>query len=122
MIRKAIKLQHILPMLLGVVCFAANAEPIVYTYDSLSRITGINYGNGRAVVSYTYDAAGNRLSQNTIGAELLPPNLVITSPANGTVVATASVTVTGTASDAGQGNSGIASVTVNGIPATGGTA
>lgn len=105
-----------------VLCSQAFAEPVTYTYDSLSRLTAVNYGSGKAVVSYTYDAAGNRLSQTTTGAELSPPNLVITSPANGAVVATASVTVTGTASDAGQGDSGIASVTVNGIPATGGTA
>lgn len=105
-----------------VLCPSALAEPVSYTYDSLNRLTGVNYGNGKTVVSYTYDTAGNRLSQITTGAELSPPILVISSPANGAVVATASVTVTGTASDAGQGDSGIASVTVNGIPATGGTA
>ena len=104
-------------------CPQAFAEPVTYSYDSLNRLTQANYGNGKTVVSYSYDAAGNRLSNTTTaGSEQLPPNLVITTPVNGAVVATASVTVMGTASDAGQGNSGIASVTVNGIPATGGTA
>ena len=119
---KRVVTQWLAITIIALVSVIARAEPVSYTYDSLNRLTAVNYGNGKAVVNYTYDAAGNRLSQNTIGAELLPPNLVITAPANGAVVATGGVTVTGTASDAGQGNSGIASVTVNGIPATGGTA
>ena len=34
---------------------------IVYSYDSLSRMVRVDYGNG-TVISYTYDSAGNRLS------------------------------------------------------------
>jgi hypothetical protein len=46
-----------------------------------------------------------------------PPTRTITSPANGTTVPTSTITVAGTASD----ESGIASVTVNGILASGTT-
>ena len=38
------------------------AEQVTYTYDNLNRLTHTDYGNGRAI-EYTYDAAGNRLSQ-----------------------------------------------------------
>ena len=38
------------------------AEQVTHTYDNLNRLTRTDYGNGRAI-DYTYDAAGNRLSQ-----------------------------------------------------------
>lgn len=38
------------------------AEQVTHTYDNLNRLTRTDYGNGRAI-EYTYDAAGNRLSQ-----------------------------------------------------------
>jgi YD repeat-containing protein len=41
--------------------FAANGS-VVYTYDSLGRITSASYDTG-VIVIYTYDANGNRLSQ-----------------------------------------------------------
>ena len=50
------------------------------------------------------------------------PNLIIASHANGAMVNTSSVLLTGTATDAGRGGSGIASVTVNGLPANNGSA
>ena len=37
------------------------AASIIYTYDSLNRVTSVDYGNGFAE-NYTYDSAGNRLS------------------------------------------------------------
>ncbi len=37
-----------------------------YTVDALNRLTGVTYPNGD-VVSYTYDAAGNRLTQTVNG-------------------------------------------------------
>jgi YD repeat-containing protein len=45
-------------------CFIATntvAAGISYNYDSLNRLTNVDYGNG-SVISYTYDAAGNRLT------------------------------------------------------------
>ncbi len=35
------------------------AAPVTYTYDSLNRVTSVDYGAG-ATEDYTYDAAGNR--------------------------------------------------------------
>ncbi len=45
------------------------------------------------------------------------PSLTISSPADGSSVTNSSVTCSGTASDAGRGNSGISSVTANGVRA-----
>ena len=50
------------------------------------------------------------------------PSLAITSHTSGKTVTTSSITLAGTATDNGTGNNGIASVTVNGVAATGGTA
>ena len=54
-------------------------------------------------------------------ADITPPILTITSPANNATVTSANLSVSGTASDAGLGDNGV-SVTVNGVPATNGTA
>ncbi len=35
------------------------AAQVTYTYDSLNRVTSVDYGDG-ATEDYTYDAAGNR--------------------------------------------------------------
>ena len=50
------------------------------------------------------------------------PNLSITSHSNNQTVSTTSITLSGTTSDAGRGESGISSVTVNGVRASGDTA
>lgn len=42
---------------------ANSARAIDYTYDELDRLTGVVYDDG-TVIQYTYDAAGNRLTQN----------------------------------------------------------
>ena len=71
--------------------------------------------------SYAYVAdAGNGLVILCTGApstDTTPPTLTITSPTNGSIVTTPIITVTGTATD----DTVVASVTVNGIPATGTT-
>jgi YD repeat-containing protein len=51
-------LLAILILMCPLVSFGAN---ITYTYDSLSRVTKVDYGNG-FTEEYTYDAAGNRLT------------------------------------------------------------
>jgi YD repeat-containing protein len=51
-----------LVFVLGTWSFATNASGINYTYDALGRLTAITYDNG-TVVFYTYDAAGNRVTQ-----------------------------------------------------------
>lgn len=53
---------------------------------------------------------------------LQPPELTITNPADGTIFTDPNVTIRGTASDGGFGDSGIQSVTVNGLVATDGFA
>ncbi|HEY1303416.1 MAG TPA: putative Ig domain-containing protein [Vicinamibacterales bacterium] len=55
-------------------------------------------------------------------ADTTAPALSITSHTNGQTVSSANITLAGTATDSGVGNSGIASVTVNGSPASSGTA
>jgi len=81
------------------------------------------------------DSADNALTLNTTrtvvsnfrtavttggGGDAIPPLLTITTQSQS--VTFNSITISGTASDAGRGDSGIASVTVNGVRATGDTA
>ncbi len=69
----------------------ANGATTTYSYDGMRRPTGIDYPAGAADVSFTYDAAGNRLTLNDgIGQtswvydELSRP-ISITDPFSGTV-------------------------------------
>ena len=101
-------------------CSVAYAGTATYSYDSLNRLTEVNYNSGQQIITYSYDAAGNMLSR-TVG-EGQGPLLTVTSPVDGTYINTPSVSMSGTATDASVGDSGIASVTVNAMPATGGTA
>jgi hypothetical protein len=59
---------------------------------------------------------------STTPPDTTPPALTVTSHTNGQTVSTSSITLAGTATDSGLGNSGISSVTVNGVPANNGTA
>lgn len=43
------------------------AGSVSYQYDVLGRVTKVSYGNG-TVITYTYDAAGNRSSVVVTGA------------------------------------------------------
>jgi YD repeat-containing protein len=45
--------------------FQGYSTTISYQYDSLNRLTKVRYGGG-AVISYSYDPAGNRLSRTLI--------------------------------------------------------
>jgi YD repeat-containing protein len=54
--------------------FANEALALNFSYDSLNRVTNVNYGNG-SVISYTYDSAGNRLTYSAV-----TNNAVTTSP------------------------------------------
>jgi hypothetical protein len=58
----------------------------------------------------------------TGSSDTTQPSLTISSHTSGQTVTTSSITLAGTASDSGAGGSGIASVTVNGQSASGGTA
>lgn len=46
---------------------AVLAGSATYTYDNLGRVTKIVYSNG-VVITYTYDAAGNRSTYVVTGA------------------------------------------------------
>ena len=76
---------------------------VTYTYDSLNRLTQATYANN-STISYTYDAAGNRLTYSGIstnGGDTVSPSISILSPTNGASYSTASssVTLSGLASD-----------------------
>lgn len=49
------------------VAVPASAGTVSYTYDALGRVKTATYSNG-TVITYAYDAAGNRTSQVTTGA------------------------------------------------------
>ena len=103
-------------------------DPNHLVYDGLHGIlTGYDAAlkaasGGLTPYSLTYydKTTGKKVTEYAI--ETQSPNLTIAFPANNATVTSASLTVTGTASDSGRGNSGIASVTVNGFSASGGTA
>lgn len=46
----------------------AQAEQVTHAYDDLNRLTKSDYGNGN-VIEYSYDAAGNRISQTSVAAK-----------------------------------------------------
>jgi YD repeat-containing protein len=76
-------------------------ETVTYSYDSLNRLTNVDYGNG-SVISYTYDAAGNRLTYSgAVANDTIAPSIAITSPTTGSSYTNASATInlSGTASD-----------------------
>lgn len=57
-------------LMLGLISIAVNspvaAGSVIYLYDSLGRVVKVSYSNG-VVISYVYDAAGNRISSVTTG-------------------------------------------------------
>jgi YD repeat-containing protein len=87
----------------------SHAAVISYAYDSLNRLTNVNYGNG-SVISYTYDAAGNRLAYSGVVAnDTVAPTIVITNPTSSSYFTNSSATInlSGTAAD----NTGVTLVT-----------
>jgi len=52
----------------------AHADGVIYTYDSLGRITSTTYANG-AAVQYSYDANGNRTSLSVTAPSNLPQTI-----------------------------------------------
>ena len=96
----------------GMVCTASgNGYSCTYTSP-----TALSEGQHTVSISVE-DGAGNPSNTASIsfGIDASPPQVVITSPADGFITVSDSIEVTGTASDAGGGISG---VTVNGVVAT----
>lgn len=88
-------------MALLLVANTAAAVQVVYSYDSLNRITNVDYGNG-SVINYTYDSAGNRLTYSgAVANDAIAPTISITSPTSGLSYTNGSSTISlsGTASD-----------------------
>ena len=67
------------------------AVDISYQYDALNRLILVDYGNGQQVIQYSYDDAGNMLAKNVAVDEQFPPQLLISSPSEGTVFTSSSV-------------------------------
>ena len=90
-----------------------------------SRSVPLSTGSNTLTVVAT-DGAGNRrtssLTINRTSADTTVPTLTITSHTSNQVLSTTTITMSGTATDNSTGGSGIRSVTVNGSPASGGTA
>lgn len=53
-------------------CLGQQAETIQYEYDRLDRVTKVTYVSSGASISYTYDAAGNRIATTIQGTNLAP--------------------------------------------------
>src|SRR3989304_3578407 len=49
-----------------------HAATITYTYDSLNRLTKVDYGNN-ITITYAYDASGNRLTLVSTPSDTTPP-------------------------------------------------
>jgi hypothetical protein len=96
------------------------AIPSAFTATLIDVDTGQTVSmNNQA--SYTFPHAAIRTFK--VVAEFpMPPVLTVISPGDSAIVSSSSITITGTATDAGQGDDGVATVTVNGSPAVGGTA
>jgi hypothetical protein len=98
-------------------CSATNNSPVGSQYSIIPTIVDTN----NYLANYTATTTNGTLTV-VMAIDTLAPRLVITSHADLQEVTTNRVTLSGTASDAGLGDSGIKSVTVNGLPAANGTA
>lgn len=58
---------YVVVLLLGLMSTNLWAGSATYSYDSLGRLTRVEYSSG-VVIEYTYDAAGNRSSHVVSGA------------------------------------------------------
>ena len=110
----------------GIASVTVNGAPAAYNpaagtwaISNVALSVGPNTITARAT-----DAAGNAspavvitVTRQPAPLDTVAPTLAITSPAGGATVEAEKVTVTGTVSDAGTPTSGVASVTVNGVPA-----
>jgi len=87
----------------GLMILLASACPgaVTYSYDALNRLTNVDYGNG-SVISYSYDAAGNRRSYSGVVAnDTIAPSIAIISPTTGLSYTNTSaiINLSGTSSD-----------------------
>jgi formylglycine-generating enzyme len=99
----------------------ASGANTAYWSATISLNPGVN--TITAVAKDTFNNSGQQQITVTYNPpDTTAPAVAITFPANNATVTSPSLTVTGTASDSGLGNSGVSSVTVNGVSASNGTA
>jgi hypothetical protein len=136
-------IRHIPPALTFTIATVSNGNgtisctsPVTYGSNSqctVSPATGYRLAslsdNGNAVTGSVADNAYTILSVTSdyvlyaaFTNDTKHPSLLIRTPVNGQRITTPAVKVSGTASDAWTGGNGIASVTVNGVRASGDTA
>jgi N-acetylneuraminic acid mutarotase len=108
---------------------ASNGTAVGSGIANWSKTIQLNPGLNTILVEVTDNSSNHNRSQQTITIDYQPPEndtdspfLTVSSPTPGEDINTSLVTVIGTASDGNAGDNGISSVTVNGIPATGGVA
>jgi YD repeat-containing protein len=58
---------------LSILCLQVEATQTSYIYDSLNRLSQTTYSDG-TIIAYTYDAAGNRLTQTVTGGSTSAPS------------------------------------------------
>lgn len=86
--------------ILGVTCLLASpgfSAMLTYHYDSLNRVTQVNYDTGTRI-TYSYDAAGNRLAEIV---DTAVPSVTIEVPTDVSTYSTSAATLdlAGTAAD-----------------------
>ncbi len=95
-----------------------------FTVNDLSCSTPYYFALKSSDGAHNISPISNSPTATTLACvfDIAPPNLAITSHTNNQTVTTSPVAISGTASDAGLGNHGILSVTVNGVAADNGSA
>jgi uncharacterized repeat protein (TIGR03803 family) len=88
----------------------------------VANVQFVDAGGYSVVVSNAYGCATSTPTAVLIVKDTTPPGLEITSHTDFQLLGVSAITLAGTASDAGTGDNGIASVTVNGTRATNDTA
>jgi len=93
-------------IMLSLLLFSLTAFAATYTYDSLNRLTNVDYGGGKGI-TYTYDAGGNILSVTAQGFDEIPPETQIalegTAGKDGWYRTDVKVTLTATDNEGGSG-------------------
>jgi RHS repeat-associated protein len=108
----------------GVARVLVNGAPATLDPAGTWTLSGVALSVGSNTITATaYDNANNQSSASIVVTRQQPPDtqapqVSITSPANNSTTTETFVNVSGTASDAGQYQSGVSQVTVNGIAAT----
>lgn len=115
----------------GSLQYAYRLDPIEPSFSAFGAATSKSYNN-LANGNYTFLVMAKDQATNvdstpasralTVNVDTVSPSLSITSHSNNQTVTSSPVTIAGTASDAGLGNNGITSVTVNGVAASSGSA